>query len=39
MKDLDKAWAAFGKAIRTNATEKQVNGIVARIHRLSARRS
>jgi len=34
MNDVDKIWAALGKAIRNNASTKQVNSIAARLNRV-----
>lgn len=33
METIDKMWAALGRAIRSGASEKQVNGIAARLDR------
>lgn len=33
MEQVDKLWAALGRAIRANATTKQVEGIAARLNR------
>lgn len=31
---VDKLWIALGKAIRSGASEKQINGIAARLNNL-----
>jgi hypothetical protein len=33
MNDIDRMWQALGQAIRKGASEKQINGIAARINR------
>jgi len=35
---VDKLWNALGKAIRANASTKQINGIVARLDRARGKR-
>lgn len=37
MDSMDKLWIALGKAIRADASTKQVNGIVARLNRARGR--
>jgi hypothetical protein len=39
MNNVDKLWAALGKAIRTNASTKQINGITARLDRARGNKS
>lgn len=34
MNPVDKLWIALGKAVRSGATEKQINGIAARLNNL-----
>lgn len=36
---LDKLWQALGKAIRNGASNKQINGIVARLERERGKRA
>lgn len=38
MDHLDKLWRAFGRAVATGASEKQINGIVARLDRARGKR-
>jgi hypothetical protein len=39
MEQVDKLWAALGKAIRANASTKQINGIAARLTRAHGRKA
>lgn len=34
MNPVDKLWTALGKAIRSGASEKQINGIASRLNNL-----
>jgi hypothetical protein len=39
MTNVDKMWAALGKAVRSGASTKQINGIVARLDRARGRQA